>query len=134
MGWDGFLNALLGFLAGFCFFGWLFALRFMGGGDVKYLMALGALGGLQFVAEVALLSIGVGGCFSFLILLIRGQLLDFSKRISMSLLSIFIKELEFQLPRIDRTSSFPFGISISIAAVWVVFFHPFEQWGVSLWP
>jgi len=45
------------------FNGWMFWLRFMGGGDVKLLMALGAWGGAAYAAEVALLGVLCGRNF-----------------------------------------------------------------------
>ncbi len=134
LGWQGSGQALLGFLAGFLFYGWMFGLRILGGGDVKYLMALGAWGGWRYAEEVAILGILIGGLMSFGILCITGRIFDFLRRIREFLLSIFISELEVQLPKVDKTSKMPFGIPISIAAVWVAFAHPFESLGIQLWP
>ena len=47
-GWTGIGQAFLGFIAGFVLYGWMFGLRFVGAGDVKLLMALGAWGGFRY--------------------------------------------------------------------------------------
>ncbi len=134
MGWTGVGQSVLGVIAGFILYGWMFGLRFMGGGDVKLLMALGAWGGLHYTEEVAILGVMVGGVMSLLILIFTGKIIDFSKRLYSFLLSIFVKELEIQTIKVDKTLTMPFGIPLSIAAIWVAFIHPFEKWGITLWP
>jgi prepilin peptidase CpaA len=133
MGWQGAGQSLLGIVVGFLCYGWMFRLGFMGGGDVKLLMALGAWGGYRYAEEVALLAILVGGGLSLLILTFTGKIIGFLRRFHLTLLSIYVKELEFQPPQVDKTLTMPFGIPISIAAVWAVFSHPLETWGM-LWP
>jgi prepilin peptidase CpaA len=132
-GWAGFYESVLGFLLGLVLYGSLFGLRMVGGGDVKFLMALGAWGGIHYTIEVAILGICVGGVFSLFHLTSTGRIFDFTKRMYFFVLSIFIRELEFQFPKLDKTKTFPFGISIAIAAIWVEFFHPFEAWGPFSW-
>jgi len=131
--WSGLGMGVLGALVGLLLFGWLFALKIMGGGDVKFLMALGAWLGPKYVVETALLSILLGGILATILLLIKGRLPGFAKRMYYFLLSIFIRELEVQPPVVDRKLTMPFGIPIAIAAVWVVFGHPLQRWGVLPW-
>lgn len=132
-GWAATWNALLAVVAGLLLFGWMFYLGVMGGGDVKFLMALGAWGGLRYVTEVAILSIAVGGVMSLGILIFSGRIVSFARRMYRFLLTVFVKELEFEAPQIDRQSKMPFGIPIAIAAVWAAFADPFQQLGVRLW-
>jgi prepilin peptidase CpaA len=133
-GWMGILQALVGIGIGLLLYGWIFWLGFMGAGDVKLLMALGALGGIHYVEEVALLGILCGGVMSVLVLLIRGRLFQFLKKIYYFLLSVFVSQLELQVPKIDRKVTMPFGVAISAAAVWAYFGHPLVRWGLILWP
>ncbi|HAR43885.1 MAG TPA: hypothetical protein DCS07_14830 [Bdellovibrionales bacterium] len=132
-GFSGLGTGLLGAVAGLVLFGWLFALRVMGGGDVKLLMALGAWTDPKYVFETAILSILLGGVLAALLLLAKGRLPDFSRRLYRFLLSVFIRELEIQAPVVDRKLTMPFGIPIAIAAVWVLFDHPLQKWGVFPW-
>lgn len=131
-GWSGVGQASLGFGTGLLFYGWLFGLQVMGGGDVKLLMALGCWVGPEYTAEVAILGVLLGGAGAFVLLGVTGRLGGFVRRLHRLLLSLFIKELEVEIPQVDRTFTMPFGIPLSIAAVWVAFANPFSQFG-GLW-
>jgi prepilin peptidase CpaA len=133
-GWNGVFQAVLGLVAGFVFYGWMFGLKVMGGGDVKLLMALGTWGGFRYTEEVAILGVLVGGVFSIGILLYKKRIFSFSQKLYRFLLSLMIKDLSLEIPKIDRTLTLPFGIPISIAAVWVAYGHPLEHLGFLLWP
>lgn len=132
-GGHGFVQSLLGILSGLLLYGWMFHFRFLGGGDVKLLMALGAWGGFHFTVEVALLGVLIGGLFSLGMLILRGRLVSFLKRIYVFLISIFVKELEVHLPKVDQKLTMPFALPISIAAVWILFGQPFALLGIHLW-
>jgi prepilin peptidase CpaA len=134
LGWSGGLQSTLGLAAGFIFYGWMFGLRILGGGDVKLLMALGAWGGFRYTEEVALLGLILGGLFSLGLLIVSGKIVGFSRRMYHFLLSVFVKELELQFPKVDKTLTMPFGIPISIAAMWIAIASPLEGWGIHLWP
>lgn len=145
IGLEGLGDSLLGFCAGFVLYGWMYGLNIVGGGDVKLLMALGAWGGFRFSVEVAVLGVLIGGAISFLILLFAGRLVGFVQRMYVFLLSVVVHELEFQAPKVDQTLTMPFGISISIAAIWTNLSHPLNgllngslnslihSWGFQLW-
>jgi prepilin peptidase CpaA len=124
----------LGVFLGLVFYGPLFAARWIGGGDVKLLMAFGAWGGPQFVTEVALLAILVGGVMAFVILVSRGKIRGFAQRMFRFFLSLFVRELEIEAPQIDHKLQMPFGIPIVIASVWISYADPFEKWGMRVWP
>lgn len=132
-GWTLGLNSLYGVVAALLLYGWMFALGWMGGGDVKFLMALGAWGGLYFAESVAILGVLLGGVMSILILTFKGRIIDFSKRMYHFFLTLSSKDLEPEL-KVDKTLTMPFGIPIAIAAVWVAFLNPMQHWGVRLWP
>jgi prepilin peptidase CpaA len=134
LGWtEGLTQSILGLFAGLILYGWLFGLRIIGGGDVKLLMAFGAWGGYQYAFQVALLGLLLGGVFSVFILLFKGKLFGFFKRMQSFLISVIVKELDVEPLRVDKNLTMPFGIPISLAAVWITYGHPFEQWGLSLW-
>ncbi len=124
--WSGLTQALLGALVGLAFFGPLFFFGVMGGGDVKYMLALGALGGAQYSIEVALLSIVLGGVFGFLLLLFTGKLPDFFRRMYFFLMTLAVREMKAELPALNRKLTMPFGIPLAVAAVWVDLRHPLE--------
>jgi prepilin peptidase CpaA len=131
-GWTGLSTALLGTLAGLVLYGWMFVLGAMGAGDVKFLMALGAWGGVRFAVETALLGVLVGGLFAVVMLLFSGKMPGFAKRMHRFFLTLFVRELEVEMPKINHAMTMPFGIPIAIAAAWVVLGDPFSFLGVVL--
>ncbi len=133
LGWYGLGESFFGFFIGLLLYGGLFYLKVIGGGDVKLLMALGSWGGAHFTVEASLLAVVLGGFNSIFILILKGKLMSFSKRMYPFIMSLFVYDLEFQLPKIDKELTMPFGISIAFAAVWTIFNHPFVLWGLIVW-
>jgi len=132
-GLSGFGVALASVAFAFVIYGWMFWLGVMGGGDVKLLMALGAWCGFNFVFDVALLGIVLGGAMAIGILIYNGKIVDFFKRMHHFLLTVFIKELEFEAPKINHKLTMPFGLAIAAAAIWVVIYNPVLSWGLHPW-
>ena len=94
-----------------------FALKIMGAGDVKMLMAIGALKGAYFTLEVAILSLFVGGFIAFFILIYHGKLLQSLKSIGNLIRSIVVSELEFEPIPLEKCVMAPFAISITLAVL-----------------
>jgi prepilin peptidase CpaA len=128
LGMSGFLDSVAGLGLGFALFGWMYILGWMGGGDVKLLMALGALGGWKYTAEVAFLGIVLGGALAFVLLVVHRRILNFAKKVYYFALSFFIKELDLYFPQLDRNLTMPFGTTIGLAAIWNLFFEPLGKW------
>jgi len=133
-GMSGLGQSILGAAAGLFIFGGFFWFGAMGGGDVKLLMALGAWCGARYVEEVSVLSVLIGGVLAFFAMLFTGRLKSFVQRIYHFFLTIFVKELAVEAPKLDHSFKMPFAVPMSIAAVWVVLAHPLEKWGLPLWP
>ena len=131
-GWQDTGNALLGAAVGFMLYGWMFWMGAMGAGDVKLLMAMGAWGGLHYVLQVGVLGILLGGAMAFGILLFTGRAPGFLRRMYHFILTLFIKELEVEVPKIDHSQKMPFGVSLAVAAIWVALANPFESMGLHL--
>lgn len=127
-------QAILGALVALVLFGWMFWLGFMGGGDVKLLMAFGIWGGVHYAEEVAFLAIFLGGFFAILALAVQGRLVDFLRKLYGFLLSILVRDLEVAFPKINRKLTMPFGVPLACAAVWTYFGHPLVGLGLNLWP
>jgi prepilin peptidase CpaA len=132
-GWAGLGDAALGAGIGLVLYGWMFWIRVMGGGDVKLLMALGAWGGLAFAQEVAVLGVLLGGIFAAAWLGLHGKLPAFVAKMRRFLYSLLIKELELELPQVDRKLTMPFGLPIAAAAIWSALSHPLLRWGFLPW-
>lgn len=129
----GLATAALGAGAGLALYGALFAVRVLGGGDVKLLMALGAFGGPKYAIEVALVSILLGGVMAFVWLAWKGKILGFLERFRRTAMSIAVKELEFEPFRADRSTRMPFALPIGAAALWCAVAQPLRALGVSPW-
>jgi prepilin peptidase CpaA len=132
-GWAGLADSALGAGAGLLLYGWMFWLGAMGGGDVKLLMALGAWGGARFALETALLSLFLGGAMAAIILIAKGRMPGFLAKMRRFVVSVFVRELEVELPQVDRKLTMPYGIPIAVAAVWSVVAHPVVGWGLIPW-
>ena len=73
-GWPGLLEAVQGLALGLAVYGTLFALRVMGGGDVKLMMALGAVAGPANWLAIFFITSLVGGPIALMTVLLRGRL------------------------------------------------------------
>lgn len=132
-GWMGLLQSFLGIGVALILYGWMFAIRVMGAGDVKLLMAMGSLGGVIYVIDVAIFSILVGGVMALGILIFKGRIKAFARKIYRFLVSVFYKNLVLEFPEVDHKLTMPFGIAISVASVWVLLDNPMVKWGIRLW-
>lgn len=131
-GWEGFGESLLGAGSAFLLLGWIYWLKYMGAGDVKFLMAFSAWGGLSFSVEAALLSILIGGVIAAGILVVRGTFFQFIKNLYRFVRSLLIRQLVVETPPIDRKLTMPFGVPLALASLWTWFFHPLKTAGL-LW-
>jgi len=141
-GFTGLAYGFVGIAVGLLAFGWMWWLGIMGAGDVKLLMAFGALSGaatladksgVTFTADLAFLSLIVGGILALILLVLKGRLKPFFRKIYRFFLTALDKNLELELPKADPTLQMPFGISIAISAVWVWFSNPLLSWGIRPW-
>lgn len=113
--------------------GWMYALHFMGAGDVKLLMAFGAWVGTKQVVEIAVLAIAIGALLGATQLLRHGRLLDFLRRAWLFILSFLVKDLRQVRPGLDRKLKLPFGVALALAGLITVFWHPLRTWMVVPW-
>jgi prepilin peptidase CpaA len=134
LGWRGGLDSLFGLIIALALYGWMYALKWIGAGDVKLMMALGTWGGSLYITKVAILAIIVGGLIGVVLMIVDRKLTVFCNKIYLFFLSLVVSELVVALPKIDKNFTFPFGIPISIAAIWIIFADPFIKWGSFLWP
>ncbi len=112
-GFDGFLFSFYGLVTGFVLLIIPYALGGMAAGDVKLLMAIGALKGTAFVFGSFLYIAIIGGVIAFLILVKQKELLNSMKRI---LFSAQLKTLD-GLNKNELHHAFPYGVAIVLGTI-----------------
>jgi Flp pilus assembly protein protease CpaA len=132
-GWLGLSEALLGGILPFLLTFWMYFFRWLGAGDIKLYMALGALGGWHYGVEVVLVSLLIGGIIAFFVLTVRGRLIPFFKQIYRFVLTRWVKDLEPEPLLRGPTHTFPFAIPIGLAAIWCSVGQPLQAIGWRLW-
>ncbi|WP_102348663.1 A24 family peptidase [Bacillus sp. Marseille-P3661] len=112
-GWDGFVFSSLGLLTGFALLIIPYALGGMAAGDVKLLMAIGALKGTAFVIGSFIYIAIIGGIIALIILLKQRELLSSLKRI---FFSAQLRTLN-GLSKNELHHAFPYGVAIVLGTV-----------------
>ncbi|MGO4886405.1 prepilin peptidase [Anaerobacillus sp. MEB173] len=113
LGWEGFLFSLFGFLMGFGLLVIPYVLGGMAAGDVKLLMAIGALQGTGFVFGSFIYITIIGGMIAFVILLKQKELINTLKRI---FFSAQLRSLD-SLNKNEYHHAFPYGVAIVLGTV-----------------
>jgi prepilin peptidase CpaA len=124
-GFDGFLFSLLGMLTGFGLLFIPYALKGMAAGDVKLVMAIGALKGSAFVFGSFLYIAIIGGIIALIILIIQKDLLNTLKRI---FISAHFKTLD-SLSKNEYHHAFPYGVAIVLGTI---SYYTMSYFGVNL--
>jgi prepilin peptidase CpaA len=134
-GWGGLWFALVGLLVGLLLLLLPFALGGVGGGDVKYLGAVGALQGASFVVAAFLIGAVLGGLLSLGYLAVKGRLGLTLRRLSGFLFTPLFRTLglSFGSDRLFKIAAWfspppdelpklflPYGVPIAIGALLTV--------------
>lgn len=130
LGAQGLLQSILGVGVAFLCFGAFVAVRWLGAGDLKLLMAFGAWGGADYTLDVTYSSVVFGGVLAFLTLVIHGQLFAFLKRFYRFVLSFVVRELEPESFKANRKLRLPFAIPLALAAVAEALGSSWKNWGI----
>lgn len=122
---DHLLGIALPFAIGFV----LYALRMFGAGDVKFMMALGALMGKEWIVNCMIASILCGGVLAVIVMLYRGILWERLKYAGNYFVMLFLtrKLAAYQVLDNQQKQFFPFAIAIACGSVlacigWPCFF------------
>lgn len=125
-GWEGFRLSMMGLLIAALIFLPLFALRFLGGGDVKLMGAIGALAGHQNLLVVFLLDALLAGLAAVVLMVVRGRVRQTLRNIAGGLRSI----TKGRAPHQDNAQmeagsgaslGMPRGVTIALASLLVLF-------------
>jgi prepilin peptidase CpaA len=126
-GWPGMLSALLGAGAALALLWIPFVVRWLGAGDIKALMVLGALWGAGLLLPVLWWIIVVGGLLALAQITVAGGLIDLLRRWTLTLwTSLQMRSWYYFGPDSDSPASQ--GIPFAIAMVLGACAHQF--WGL----
>jgi prepilin peptidase CpaA len=125
-GWEGFRLSMMGFLIAALIFLPLFALRFLGGGDVKLMGAIGALAGHQNLLVVFLLDALLAGVAAVVLMVVRGRVRQTLRNIGHAIRSMTKGRAPHQdNPQMEAGSGaslgMPRGVTIALASLLVLF-------------
>ncbi len=120
-GWSGLFGGTLGVVLGFAFFFPIYCLGYMGAGDVKLQMAVGAWMGWWLGIHVAAGAILLGGFFAFFEVIFRGRLKAVFLNGYSFLRALLVRELAVGPLRVDPNRKFAFGICIAGAVAAVIY-------------
>jgi prepilin peptidase CpaA len=119
-GLPGLKSSLIGFLLGLAVLIIPFALGGMGGGDVKFLAAIGAIKGTPFILNAAICSAFAGGVMAICLLLYKGQLFALLKKWVFVMVDMFLPGI-VQMQHIDAegigNQALPYGVAIGIGTI-----------------
>lgn len=119
----GLANSLIGALSGLVIMLPLYALRAMGGGDVKLMAAIGAFLGPMQVLGAALLTFIAGGVLSLIAALWSGSLMRVLSNLRlMGLVTVAGRSAGLSLKDVQTTGRLPYAIAIAVGTglqVWL---------------
>jgi prepilin peptidase CpaA len=121
LGGAGFLNGLAGAALAFACFFPMYAFAYMGAGDVKLLMVVGAWMGVRYSFQVMVASVLLGAAFALVEVIYRGRLLAVVKNIYTFLRSVFVPALVAERIKVDEKRKFAFGVCIAGAVALVIY-------------
>lgn len=112
-------SALSGFGVALALSCLLYAMRSIGGGDVKLLAALGALIGYPVIWDVLFYSIVCGAALSLGVLIARGRLLETLRGLYYLVVSLPVRGAPKIVPAGDLRV--PFAVAIAVGTVWSLY-------------
>lgn len=120
LGWSGVGDGLLGVTLGLALYVPVYAIGYMGAGDVKLLMAAGAWLGWMSCLRVAAGAVVLGALYAFVEITFRGRLVAVARNTYSFLRALFVPGLVAEKLRLDESRKFAFGICIAAAVAGLV--------------
>lgn len=108
-------GSLWGLAVGFVPFFVLYLFGGLGGGDVKLMAAVGALGGFPFVLNAMITAVVVGGLIAVLLVVWEGKALSALRFVGSSFAFVFNPRIE--RARLDVSRPVPFGVAICLGTL-----------------
>lgn len=123
-GGDGFMSGMMGALVAMALFFPFFAMRWMGAGDVKLLMAVGACLGWRSGLVADLATLGIGAVAAFLLLARSGGLMRYLQRYG-GMFKCLLTTGQFAYippqPGETATERFPYAFAIALGTLTALF-------------
>jgi len=119
-GWQGVGNSLLGITVGFLLLIPIYFLKFMGAGDVKLLMVIGAWSSALFCLYVVIAAIFLGGVYAICDVIVAQRFTIVLRAGYRFVRSLFVPVLVVEIPALDKERKFSFGIYLAIAVAIVI--------------
>jgi prepilin peptidase CpaA len=120
-GWPGLAWSCAGLATGFGLLFFFYLSGGFGAGDVKFLAAIGALEGVEFVLWTMVYAALIGGIMAFAVMIWRGVFLDTVKR------SLYLMRHPLRAGKELQGSPqivLPYGLAISIGCCWALLALP----------
>ena len=127
-GWMGGLQALAGVAVAFALYFPVHFLGYMGAGDVKLLMAVGAWLGGRDCLHVAALAIVLGAAYALVEIIWHRRLLAVIRATYSFLRSIFVPVLVVEKLRLDENRKFAFGICVAGGVAGMIYLRHSGVW------
>jgi prepilin peptidase CpaA len=122
--WAGLLDGTLGLALGCALFFPIYAFGYMGAGDVKLLMAIGAWIGWSGCWAVAVGSVLLGAAYALAEITLRGRLRAVIINTYLFLRSVLVPGLVAEKLKLDHGRKFAFGLCLSLSvAGWIYLRH-----------
>ncbi len=113
-GFGGVKNSLAGILSGFLFLSFFYLMGGVGAGDVKFMMAIGALKGYEFTIMGGIYGTILGGIFAIVFLMARKELFSAVKKIFQTFFSAVISGKVAPIPENKKvTHKIPYVIFLA---------------------
>jgi len=115
-GWNGLGFSLLG-ATGFVMLYFFWAAGGMGAGDVKFLMAVGAIKGPLFVFKSSLCGIFIAGIVTIVWMLVRGVFLRSLKNVLIPFYTSFVSGFKISPMPQTKSPALPFGFYLAVGII-----------------
>ncbi|MFH1904165.1 MAG: A24 family peptidase [bacterium] len=120
-GISGLTSSMLGLAIGFSIFAVVFAFGGVGGGDVKLMAAVGAIGGYPFILNACFYGILAGGILAIAVMIWKGTFWRGLKNIFRLILSFIMPGLKTEALKLSNSEKIPYGAALSVGVfiAWV---------------
>ena len=121
-GLSGLAGSMLGLAIGFCVFAIVFAFGGVGGGDVKLMAAVGAVGGYPFILNACFYGILTGGILAIAVMIWKGTFWRGLKNIFHLIFSFVVPKLKIEALKLSDSEKIPYGVALSVGVfiAWVL--------------